>query len=131
MQSQPTVVQAPPPGSVAASVSGAKLTTNDALDYLKKVKEIFQDQKGKYDEFLEVMKDFKSQRYLNLPYHNDAHLCYSIHLTCISSQTCNINCLGDKFCVFESALILDTCYAYIYTDKDFTSWHDQVRFFFF
>jgi hypothetical protein len=64
MQSQPTVVQAPPPGLVAASVSGVKLTTNDALDYLKKVKEIFQDQKGKYDEFLEVMKDFKSQRYL-------------------------------------------------------------------
>ncbi|KAJ3685975.1 hypothetical protein LUZ61_015139 [Rhynchospora tenuis] len=62
VQSQPTVVQAPPPGSVAASVSGAKLTTNDALDYLKRVKEIFQDQKGKYDEFLEVMKDFKSQR---------------------------------------------------------------------
>ncbi|XP_078148844.1 paired amphipathic helix protein Sin3-like 3 isoform X2 [Carex rostrata] len=62
VQSQPTVVQAPPPGSVAASMSGAKLTTNDALDYLKRVKEIFQDQKGKYDEFLEVMKDFKSQR---------------------------------------------------------------------
>jgi histone deacetylase complex regulatory component SIN3 len=71
VQSQPTVVQASPPGSVAASVSGAKLTTNDALDYLKKVKEIFQDQKGKYDEFLEVMKDFKSQRYLNLPYNNE------------------------------------------------------------
>ncbi|KAF3339203.1 paired amphipathic helix protein Sin3-like 3 isoform X4 [Carex littledalei] len=62
VQSQPPVVQAPPPETVAASVSGAKLTTNDALDYLKKVKEMFQDQKEKYDEFLEVMKDFKCQR---------------------------------------------------------------------
>ncbi|XVF58163.1 hypothetical protein PTKIN_Ptkin07bG0041300 [Pterospermum kingtungense] len=39
-----------------------KLTTNDALTYLKEVKEMFQDQKDKYDMFLEVMKDFKAQR---------------------------------------------------------------------
>ncbi|CAK9146264.1 unnamed protein product [Ilex paraguariensis] len=39
-----------------------KLTTNDALAYLRAVKERFQDNKKKYDEFLEVMKDFKSQR---------------------------------------------------------------------
>ncbi|KAK1302225.1 Paired amphipathic helix protein Sin3-like 4 [Acorus calamus] len=39
-----------------------KLTTNDALAYLKAVKDMFQDQKDKYDEFLEVMKDFKAQR---------------------------------------------------------------------
>ncbi|OMO52741.1 Paired amphipathic helix [Corchorus olitorius] len=39
-----------------------KLTTNDALAYLKAVKEMFQDQKEKYDMFLEVMKDFKAQR---------------------------------------------------------------------
>ncbi|XP_057542953.1 paired amphipathic helix protein Sin3-like 3 isoform X1 [Amaranthus tricolor] len=39
-----------------------KLTTNDALAYLKAVKEMFQDKKEKYDEFLEVMKDFKAQR---------------------------------------------------------------------
>ncbi|KAK6913176.1 Paired amphipathic helix [Dillenia turbinata] len=39
-----------------------KLTTNDALTYLKEVKEIFQDQREKYDEFLDVMKDFKAQR---------------------------------------------------------------------
>ncbi|KAF5185154.1 Paired amphipathic helix protein sin3-like [Thalictrum thalictroides] len=39
-----------------------KLTTNDALAYLKAVKEIFQDRRDKYDEFLEVMKDFKAQR---------------------------------------------------------------------
>ncbi|XP_061973574.1 paired amphipathic helix protein Sin3-like 4 [Populus nigra] len=41
---------------------GQKLTTNDALAYLKAVKDIFQDNREKYDEFLEVMKDFKAQR---------------------------------------------------------------------
>ncbi|KAI8013889.1 Paired amphipathic helix protein Sin3-like 2 [Camellia lanceoleosa] len=39
-----------------------KLTTNDALTYLKEVEEMFQDQKNKYDMFLDVMKDFKAQR---------------------------------------------------------------------
>ncbi|MCH84520.1 paired amphipathic helix protein Sin3-like 4-like, partial [Trifolium medium] len=42
--------------------AGQKLTTNDALAYLKAVKDIFQDKRDKYDEFLEVMKDFKGQR---------------------------------------------------------------------
>lgn len=40
-----------------------KLTTNDALSYLKAVKDIFQDKKEKYNVFLEVMKDFKAQRF--------------------------------------------------------------------
>ncbi|KAM1009524.1 hypothetical protein FF1_044945 [Malus domestica] len=39
-----------------------KLTTNDALTYLKEVKDMFLDQREKYDTFLEVMKDFKAQR---------------------------------------------------------------------
>ncbi|XAR64997.1 hypothetical protein NMG60_11008924 [Bertholletia excelsa] len=42
--------------------SSQKLTTNDALQYLKSVKDMFQDKREKYDEFLEVMKDFKAQR---------------------------------------------------------------------
>lgn len=41
-----------------------KLTTNDALTYLKEVKQIFQEQKEKYETFLEVMKDFKAQRFV-------------------------------------------------------------------
>ncbi|KAK1423048.1 hypothetical protein QVD17_18342 [Tagetes erecta] len=45
-----------------AKGSSQKLTTNDALTYLQKVKDIFQDKKEKYDEFLKVMNDFKSQR---------------------------------------------------------------------
>ncbi|BFI09258.1 paired amphipathic helix protein Sin3a [Marchantia polymorpha subsp. ruderalis] len=39
-----------------------RLTTDDALAYLKAVKDMFKDDKDKYDEFLEVMKDFKAQR---------------------------------------------------------------------
>ncbi|KAL8193508.1 hypothetical protein R6Q57_026643 [Mikania cordata] len=42
--------------------SAQKLTTNDALTYLKEVKDMFQDQREKYDMFLDVMKDFKAQR---------------------------------------------------------------------
>ncbi|XP_074569740.1 paired amphipathic helix protein Sin3-like 4 isoform X1 [Curcuma longa] len=50
---------APAPAAVGIT---PKLTTNDALAYLKAVKDIFQDKREKYDEFLQVMKDFKSQR---------------------------------------------------------------------
>lgn len=50
-------------GAVGAGAGASqKLTTNDALTYLKEVKDMFQDQKEKYDMFLEVMKDFKAQR---------------------------------------------------------------------
>ncbi|XP_008782411.3 paired amphipathic helix protein Sin3-like 4 [Phoenix dactylifera] len=64
---RPNVSRADPSGQThmapAPATGGApKLTTNDALAYLKAVKDIFQDKREKYDEFLEVMKDFKSQR---------------------------------------------------------------------
>ncbi|KAA3455980.1 paired amphipathic helix protein Sin3-like 2 isoform X2 [Gossypium australe] len=39
-----------------------KLAMNEALTYVKEVKEMFQDQKEKYDMFLEVLKDFKAHR---------------------------------------------------------------------
>lgn len=39
-----------------------RLTTEDALGYLKDVKDIFKDDNHKYEQFLEVMKDFKAQR---------------------------------------------------------------------
>ncbi|KAL0813315.1 hypothetical protein Bca101_069758 [Brassica carinata] len=55
-------VQSQVPRSVAdGGVNSQKLTTDDALSYLKDVKEMFQDQGDKYDMFLEVMKDFKAQ----------------------------------------------------------------------
>jgi paired amphipathic helix protein Sin3a len=46
-----------------AKRSAQKLTTNDFLAYLKAVKNIFEDKRNKYDEFVEVMKDFKDQRF--------------------------------------------------------------------
>ncbi|KAL8150199.1 hypothetical protein V2J09_020007 [Rumex salicifolius] len=49
-------------GGTSSSSSAQKLTTNDALAYLKEVKEMLNGKKEKYDEFLEVMKDFKAQR---------------------------------------------------------------------
>ncbi|KEH19930.1 paired amphipathic helix protein Sin3-like 3 isoform X2 [Medicago truncatula] len=51
-----------PSGQAQVMTGGQKLTTNDALSYLKAVREMFQNDKEKYDEFLEVMKDFKAQR---------------------------------------------------------------------
>ena len=45
----------------APSASG-KLTTNDALSYLRDVKLKFAENKEIYDEFLEIMKEFKAQR---------------------------------------------------------------------
>ncbi|XP_042020797.1 paired amphipathic helix protein Sin3-like 3 isoform X2 [Salvia splendens] len=39
-----------------------KLQTTDALSYLKVVKEKFQDKGDMYNEFLDVMKEFKAQR---------------------------------------------------------------------
>nr|XP_043624994.1 paired amphipathic helix protein Sin3-like 5 [Erigeron canadensis]XP_043624995.1 paired amphipathic helix protein Sin3-like 5 [Erigeron canadensis] len=42
--------------------SANRLTTSDALTYLKDVRDMFHDRKEIYGEFLEVMKDFKAQR---------------------------------------------------------------------
>lgn len=67
------------------AAASQKLTTNDALTYLKAVKEIFENNKEKYEDFLEVMKDFKAQRFDNqyvilsfLHYYLDAGM--SLHL---------------------------------------------------
>ncbi|KAL5806692.1 hypothetical protein ACOSQ4_029425 [Xanthoceras sorbifolium] len=49
-------------GGALAVGASQKLTTTDALTYLKEVKDMFQNQREKYDMFLEVMKDFKAQR---------------------------------------------------------------------
>ena len=38
-----------------------RLTTNDALTYLRDVKLKFQDDRQVYETFLEIMKDFKAQ----------------------------------------------------------------------
>ncbi|GER41363.1 paired amphipathic helix protein Sin3, partial [Striga asiatica] len=49
-------------GTSVAAASTQKLSTNDALTYLKEVKDMFQDQREKYDKFLDVMEDIKAQR---------------------------------------------------------------------
>ncbi|CAK9140729.1 unnamed protein product [Ilex paraguariensis] len=49
-------------GGGGTSGGNTRLTTNDALTYLKEVKDMFHDQREKYDMFLAVMKDFKAQR---------------------------------------------------------------------
>ncbi|GAA0174502.1 chromatin/chromatin-binding, or -regulatory protein [Lithospermum erythrorhizon] len=54
--------QGPGIGGSGAGGSTQKLTTKDALTYLKEVKEIFSDEREKYDMFLDVMKNFKAQR---------------------------------------------------------------------
>ncbi|KAK2994387.1 hypothetical protein RJ640_029502, partial [Escallonia rubra] len=62
---RPVVSSRAEPSGQAQMMGGStaqKLTTNDALAYLKAVKDIFLDKREKYDEFLEVMKDFKAQR---------------------------------------------------------------------
>ncbi|KAM7252050.1 hypothetical protein ACFE04_023933 [Oxalis oulophora] len=52
------------PKMTAGGTGGAsqKLTANDALAYLKAVKDNFNDKKEMYDYFLQVMKDFKATR---------------------------------------------------------------------
>lgn len=49
-------------GKPAPGAGQQRLTTNDALGYLRDVKERFKDQRQVYDKFLDIMKDFKSQK---------------------------------------------------------------------
>ena len=49
----------PPPRRRPAA---GRLTTNDALAYLREVKDRFKDNKSVYDNFLEIMKQFKAQQ---------------------------------------------------------------------
>jgi paired amphipathic helix protein Sin3a len=50
------------PSTISGGGTTGGLTTVDALTYLKAVKDMFQDNKEKYETFLGVMKDFKAQR---------------------------------------------------------------------
>ena len=53
---RPNIVPTPP------LQAQSRLTTNDALSYLRDVKNRFADQKEVYDTFLEIMKEFKAAR---------------------------------------------------------------------
>ena len=60
-------VRGPGPGAPPSVLTGpgaaSRLTTNDALSYLRDVKAKFADNKETYDTFLEIMKKFKAQRW--------------------------------------------------------------------
>ncbi|KAF5839292.1 hypothetical protein DUNSADRAFT_1165 [Dunaliella salina] len=56
-----TTAQRPTAAPGSAQGQG-KLTTGDALNYLREVKVRFADRKEVYDTFLEIMKEFKAQR---------------------------------------------------------------------
>lgn len=56
----PRSVQRGPP--MQHAMGQHRLTTNDALTYLREVKNRFADKKDVYDTFLEIMKEFKAQR---------------------------------------------------------------------
>nr|GFC98686.1 paired amphipathic helix protein Sin3-like 2 isoform X3 [Tanacetum cinerariifolium] len=49
-------------GGAEDGSSSQKLTTNDALSYLKQVKDMFHDKREKYEMFLDVIKEFKAQK---------------------------------------------------------------------
>lgn len=51
-----------PMGPSSMASQQHRLTTNDALTYLREVKMRFQNDKQVYDTFLEIMKEFKAQR---------------------------------------------------------------------
>ncbi|GMH41270.1 hypothetical protein BSKO_09180 [Bryopsis sp. KO-2023] len=51
-----------PEGPAQQAIRRNALTTNDALVYLREVKQRFHNRKDVYDSFLDVMKDFKAQR---------------------------------------------------------------------
>ncbi|KAK7386924.1 hypothetical protein VNO78_27300 [Psophocarpus tetragonolobus] len=44
------------------SESGKKLTKMDAILYIKEVQHVFEDKKEEFNEFLEVLKDYKLDR---------------------------------------------------------------------
>lgn len=61
---------APPPSdatenlSDSQSVDNRPLNVTDALSYLDAVKKQFEDKPDVYNDFLDIMKDFKSQKYV-------------------------------------------------------------------
>jgi paired amphipathic helix protein Sin3a len=48
--------------TIMASEGGKKLTENDALAFLKAVKDVFKDEEENYNYFLEIMHDYKEKR---------------------------------------------------------------------
>ena len=51
-----------PSAAPSTGASSQRLTTHDALSYLREVKARFAGDRRVYDTFLEIMKEFKAQR---------------------------------------------------------------------
>ena len=76
----PPNVRLPPLSYIEGQPQERQLNVTDALSYLDAVKVQFQDQPDVYNQFLDIMKDFKSQLYV-WPFtsrSSHAHLCYRI-----------------------------------------------------
>mmetsp|Transcript_24647 Transcript_24647/g.84291 ORF Transcript_24647/g.84291 Transcript_24647/m.84291 type:complete len:426 (+) Transcript_24647:232-1509(+) len=58
----PPAAKRPAGGGATASSAQPRLTQQDALSYLRSVKERFKDERSVYETFLEVMKEFKSKK---------------------------------------------------------------------
>jgi histone deacetylase complex regulatory component SIN3 len=56
-----SILLVPGRGGAADNNLNQKLTTNDALTYLRDVKNMFINQREVYETFLEIMKEFKAQ----------------------------------------------------------------------
>ena len=63
-----TLTNNPPPGAGIGTNGGAQVDDaarkQDALSYLRHLKDRLKDRKQTYDEFLEIMKEFKAQRWV-------------------------------------------------------------------
>jgi hypothetical protein len=57
-----------PPHQPAAAAGGqSRVKFESALDFLEKVKTVFADQPGVYNQFLDIMKGFKTQTFVRIP----------------------------------------------------------------
>jgi histone deacetylase complex regulatory component SIN3 len=54
-----------PQQPAAAGGGNSRVKFESALDFLEKVKTVFADQPGVYNQFLDIMKGFKTQTYVD------------------------------------------------------------------
>ena len=101
--SVPLSPQSSTPTSLKASTTHSSgdanrpLNVSDALNYVDAVKNQFQNNPDVYNNFLEIMKDFKSQR------------CVLLHLSCVSAPTMRLElCRIDTPGVIERVSTLFT-----------------------
>ena len=80
-------MQGGPGANPAASSQSQRLKVEDALSYLDQVKLQFGNQPQVYNDFLDIMKEFKSQRYTEDRVGRDGES----HIVCFSLFTCSID----------------------------------------